>query len=80
MAVRIRLARAGGKKCPYYPIVVTDSRSCRDGRFLEKIGFYDPIREKIEVDHERFKYWKGVGALPSDKLAKLLRGVKPASA
>ena len=62
--VKIRLRRMGAKKAPYYRIVVADSRSPRDGRFIEEIGMYDPMAdgEKIKVDMERAKYWISNGA------------------
>ena len=71
MALRIRLARGGAKKRPFYRIVVADSRSPRDGRFVEKIGTYDPLLEhdnpqRITLDVERAKHWLGHGATPSD--------------
>jgi len=75
MAVRIRLARAGAKKRPYYRIVAADSNCARDGRFLEKLGTYDPSAEpsKVVVDRPRFDYWISVGARPSETVARLLR-------
>lgn len=70
MAVKIRLARYGAKKNPCYRIVVADARAPRDGRFLEQIGTYQPLRPKdspdrFQVDAERVKHWMGVGALPT---------------
>lgn len=75
MAVKIRLARAGAKKRPYYRIVASDARSPRDGRFLEKLGTYDPNQEPstVTLDHARVQYWLGVGALPTITVARLLR-------
>lgn len=75
MAVKIRLARAGAKKRPYYRIVAADARSPRDGRFLEKLGTYDPNCDPSEVvlDHARVQYWLGTGALPTETVARLLR-------
>jgi len=75
MAVRIRLRRVGRKKTPVYRIVVADSRSPRDGRFIENIGQYDPRRTEggLNVNAERANYWLGVGALPSDTVRSLLR-------
>ena len=66
--VKIRLRRMGAKKAPYYRIVVADSRSPRDGRFIEEIGTYDPLSEseKLKVDLERAKYWIANGAQPTD--------------
>ena len=66
--VKIRLRRVGAKKAPFYRIVVADSRSPRDGRFIEEIGTYDPMADsgKIKVDMERAKYWIANGAQPTD--------------
>jgi small subunit ribosomal protein S16 len=77
MSLRIRLARGGAKKRPFYRIVVADSRSPRDGRFIEKIGFYNPMVEKnhperLRLDEARAKYWLSVGATPSDRVARFL--------
>jgi len=73
--VRIRLARGGVKKKPYYRIVVADQRCKRDGRYLERIGFYNPmVKEKrFEIDAERLKHWLSVGAQPSDRVSKLMK-------
>ena len=73
--VKIRLRRMGAKKAPYYRIVVADSRSPRDGRFIEEIGIYDPMAdgEKIKVDMERAKYWIANGAQPTDTVRGLLK-------
>jgi small subunit ribosomal protein S16 len=75
MAVHIRLARAGAKKRPFYRIVVADHRAARGGKFLENIGTFDPRVEpnQFTVDHARLTYWRGVGALPSATLDKLLK-------
>ncbi|MGF1640890.1 MAG: 30S ribosomal protein S16 [Rhodospirillales bacterium] len=75
MALRIRLARGGAKKRPYYHIVVADSRSPRDGRFVEVVGTYDPMladdrSDRVVLKHERVKHWLGVGATPSDRVAR----------
>ena len=77
MAVAIRLARGGSKKRPYYRIVVADSRAPRDGRFLEKIGTYNPLlpkdsEERIKLDADRAKHWLSVGAQPSDRVLRFL--------
>jgi small subunit ribosomal protein S16 len=74
MAVKIRLTRKGKKKQPSYRVVVADSRSPRDGRYIEQIGRYDPLQEPSEVviDNERAAYWLSVGAQPSDAVRKLL--------
>ena len=76
--VKIRLRRMGAKKAPYYHIVVADSRSPRDGRFIEEIGMYDPMAEgeKIKVDMERAKYWIANGAQPTDTVRGLLKKVE----
>ena len=73
--VKIRLRRMGAKKAPYYRIVVADSRSPRDGRFIEEIGTYDPLSEseKLKVDLERAKYWIANGAQPTDTVRALLK-------
>ena len=73
--VRIRLARGGAKKTPYYRIVVADQRCKRDGRYLERIGFYNPMvkENRIEIDAERLKHWLSVGAQPSDRVGKLMK-------
>jgi small subunit ribosomal protein S16 len=74
MAVRIRLRRVGRKKQPMYRIVVADSRSPRDGRFIETIGNYNPrAADGLQLKTERADYWLGVGALPSDTVRSLLR-------
>jgi small subunit ribosomal protein S16 len=73
MAVHIRLSRAGAKKAPFYRIVVTDQRSPRDGRFIEKLGTFDPLREAVQLNHERLAYWTGVGAQATHTLARLLK-------
>ena len=75
MAVRIRLARHGRKKAPFYRLVVADSRSPRDGRFIELLGTYDPMVEpaKITVNEERAVYWLTVGATASDTARELLK-------
>jgi small subunit ribosomal protein S16 len=75
MALRIRLARGGAKKRPFYRIVVADSRSPRDGRYVEVVGTYDPMvagdhPDRVLLKQERIKHWLGVGATPSDRVAK----------
>src|SRR3546814_2682480 len=77
MATSIRLARGGSKKRPYYKIVVADSRSPRDGRFIERIGSYNPLLakdnpERVKLDADRAKHWLSVGAQPSDRVARFL--------
>ena len=76
MALKIRLARGGAKKRPYYRIVVADSRSPRDGRFIERVGTYNPMvprdhPERIRTNTERVQHWLGVGARPSDRVQRL---------
>ena len=75
MAVKMRLRREGKRKQPYYRVVVADSRSPRDGRFIEDIGYYQPLREpsEISIDRDRALYWLGTGAQPSDAVRQLLR-------
>lgn len=77
MAMKIRLARGGSKKRPHYSIVATDSRMPRDGRFLEKLGTYNPLlprdsEERIKMNMERVQYWLGQGAQPTDRVARFL--------
>lgn len=87
MATSIRLARGGSKKRPYYKIVIADSRSPRDGRFIERIGSYNPLLakdnpERLKLDVERAKHWVSVGAQPTDRVARFLdvMGVKERAA
>jgi small subunit ribosomal protein S16 len=81
--VTIRLARGGAKKRPFYSIVVADSRRSRDGRFIEKIGFFNPIaagqEEKVRIDLDRIDHWVGVGAQMSDRVAKLVKDARKAA-
>ena len=77
MALSIRLSRGGSKKRPYYRIIVADARSPRDGKYLDKIGTYNPLLakdspERIQLDAERAKHWLGVGAQPTDRVARFL--------
>lgn len=77
MAVKIRLSRGGAKKRPFYRIVVADARSMRDGKFIERIGTYDPMQPKdaenrVVIDLERAKHWLGHGAQPTDRVARFL--------
>lgn len=77
MATSIRLSRGGSKKRPYYKIVVADSRAPRDGRFIERIGSYNPLLgkdnpERVKLDAERAKHWVSVGAQPTDRVARFL--------
>lgn len=80
--VKIRLARHGAKKRPYYHVIVSDSEAPRDGRFLEQIGTYDPSRpaEEIRLNVERLQYWLGVGAQPTDRARKVINDAKRAAA
>ena len=78
--VTIRLSRAGAKKRPYYHITVTDSRKPRDGRFIERIGFFNPIAQgkdiRLSIDHERVDYWVGTGATLSERVESLIKESK----
>ncbi len=82
--VSIRLSRAGAKKRPFYHLVVTDSRNRRDGRYIERLGFFNPVatgnEEKLRVDLERVDFWIGRGAQPSDRVASLLKAQRKAAA
>lgn len=75
MAVKIRMKRLGAKKRPFYRIVVADERAPRDGRFIEEIGYYNPISEPkvFKIDSERVNYWIGVGAKPTKTVERLLK-------
>ena len=79
--VKVRLARAGAKKRPYYHIVVTDIENPRDGRFIEQLGTYDPAKPESEakLDRDRRGYWVGVGAQVSDRVSKIARVLSKAS-
>ena len=86
MAMKIRLARGGSKKRPFYRIVAADSRTARDGRFLEKLGLYNPLlpkdsEDRIKMDMERVQHWLDRGAQPTDRVARFLEaaGVKEKS-
>lgn len=77
MAVKIRLARGGAKKRPYYRVVVADARAPRDGAFIEKVGTYNPLlsndnEEKVILKKERVEHWLATGALPTDRVAKFI--------
>ncbi len=77
MAMKIRLARGGSKKRPFYRIVAADSRMPRDGRFIEKLGTYNPLlpkdsEERVKMNMERIQYWLGQGAQPTDRIARML--------
>lgn len=75
--VTIRLARGGAKKRPFYQVVVTDSRTARDGRFIERIGFFNPVaagkEERIRLNSERYQHWVAQGAQPSERVAQLAK-------
>ena len=77
MAMKIRLARGGSKKRPHYSIVASDSRMPRDGRFIEKLGTYNPLlpkdsEDRVKMDMERVQYWLSQGAQPTDRIARML--------
>jgi small subunit ribosomal protein S16 len=77
MSLKIRMSRAGAKKRPFFHIVVADSRSPRDGRFIEKVGHYNPMldhghKDRIKLEIDRVKHWLSVGALPSERVARFL--------
>lgn len=82
--VTIRLTRSGAKKRPFYGIVVTDSRNARDGRYIERVGFFNPIargqEEKLRVDLDRVAYWIGQGAQTSERVAKLIEEAQKSAA
>ncbi len=82
--VTIRLSRGGAKGRPFYHIVVSDSRRPRDGRYIERLGFFSPIatasEERVRLDLGRYDYWIGVGAQPSDRVAMLARNSRQATA
>ena len=87
MALKIRLARGGSKKRPYYKIVVANSRSPRDGKYLEQVGTYNPLLAKddenrVRLVEDRVRYWIGVGAQPTDRVARMLdkAGIKERAA
>ncbi len=82
MAVILRLTRAGSKKVPFYRVVAADRRSPRDGRFIEQLGVYDPLRDPVEfrVDDERLAHWIKNGAVPSQTVGELLRRQRRAAA
>jgi small subunit ribosomal protein S16 len=81
--VTIRLSRSGAKKRPFYHLTVTDSRNSRDGRFIERVGFFNPVargqEERLRVDRERIEYWQGQGAQLSERVAKLLSAAETGS-
>jgi small subunit ribosomal protein S16 len=75
--VTIRLARGGSKKRPFYHLTVTDSRNARNGRFIERVGFFNPVargqEERLRVDNDRIEYWQGQGAQLSERVSKLVK-------
>lgn len=75
--VTIRMSRGGSKKRPFYHLVVTDSRNRRDGRFIERVGFFNPTatgdEERLRINQERIDHWVGLGAQTSDRVAKLVK-------
>ncbi len=82
--VTIRLARGGAKNRPFYHVVVTDSRNSRDGKYIERLGFFNPLsrgqEERVRLDTARVEYWQSVGAQPSDRVAQLIKAAKKAAA
>lgn len=82
--VTIRLARGGAKKRPFYSIVVADSRNARDGRFIERVGFFNPMargqEETLRLDLDRVEHWLGHGAATTDRVAKLIKDARKATA
>lgn len=82
--VSIRLSRGGAKNRPFYHVVVTDSRNSRDGRYIERLGFFNPLargnEERLRLDTARVEEWKAKGAQPSDRVAKLIKEAVKAEA
>ena len=82
--VSIRLARGGSKKRPFYHVVVSDSRSPRDGRYIERIGYFNPQargqEQELRIDDGRVDYWVSKGAQPSERVANLIKGARKAAA
>ncbi|CAG1021967.1 30S ribosomal protein S16 [Methylomonas sp. LL1] len=82
--VSIRLSRGGAKNRPFYHVVVTDSRSSRDGRYIERVGFFNPLargnEQRLVLDTERVQYWQSNGAQPSDRVARLIKDASKAAA
>ncbi len=82
--VTIRLSRGGAKNRPFYHVVVTDSRNGRDGRYIERVGFFNPIargkEQRLSLDTERVTYWTSKGAQPSERVVKLLKDALKAAA
>ena len=82
--VSIRLSRAGAKKRPFYHLIVTDSRNRRDGRYIERVGYFNPVgrshEENLRIDLERVDYWIGQGAQPTDRVKSLIKSHRKAAA
>ncbi len=82
--VSIRLSRGGAKNRPFYHVVVTDSRNSRDGRYIERLGFFNPLargsEERLRLDGERIEYWQSHGAQASERVAKLIKEAAKAAA
>ncbi len=82
--VTIRLSRGGAKNRPFYHVVVTDSRNGRDGRYIERVGFFNPLargnEERLRLDCERVSFWQSNGAQPSDRVARLIKDATKAAA
>lgn len=82
--VSIRLSRGGAKNRPFYHVVVTDSRNSRDGRYIERLGFFNPLargsEQRLVLDAERVQYWQSNGAQASDRVAKLIKDAAKAAA
>jgi small subunit ribosomal protein S16 len=82
--VTIRLARGGAKNRPFYHVVVTDSRNSRDGHYIERLGFFNPLsrgnEERVRLNTARVEYWQSVGAQPSDRVAQLIKLASKAAA
>lgn len=82
--VTIRLSRGGAKNRPFYHVVVTDSRNSRDGRYIERLGFFNPLargnEERLRLDSERIEYWRSKGAQPSERVASLIKEAGKAAA
>src|SRR5690606_28892629 len=81
--VSIRLSRAGAKKTPFYHLVVSDSRNRRDGRYIERLGFYNPVargqEQHLKIDLERVDHWLSVGARPTERVAALIKASRKAA-
>ena len=83
MAMKIRLARGGSKKRPFYRVVAADSRMPRDGRYIERLGYFNPgasgAQEELRLDSDRAEYWISKGAQPSDRVSNLIKSAKKAA-